>query len=187
MRLEECVDEPHAILLVAGYRDLEQARSDFTDLDARIKHRGVEVRAAALVARDADGQPVVTHAVNRHRRAAAGMGAGVGVLFGALIPPLLPAVVVGAASAALIASFAEHELKVELEREVGRALRTGSGVVMVIASPANQFHVSQTLRHALEVTVLPMDRATVHQLEQAAAAVLAGAPGEQTGPDSAQP
>lgn len=177
MRLEECTDEAHAVLLVAGYLDLDRARSDFTDLDQRIKRGGVEVRAAALVSCDEDGQPVVTHAINRHRRTAAGMGAGVGALFGVLFPPLLASVLIGAAAGALVASFAEHELRAELEHEVGRALRHGSGVVLVIASPDNQFHVSQALRHALEVTVLPMDRTTVHELETAAAQVL----GDQAG------
>ena len=41
----------------------------------RVKH-GLEVKAAALVTKDADGQPHVVEAHNKHGRVAAGMGAG---------------------------------------------------------------------------------------------------------------
>lgn len=88
------MDDDHELVLVAAYPDVERAASDFHELEKRIKH-GLELRAAALVTKDAEGQPHVLEAHNRHGRVALGMGAGLGILFGLFLPPVGLAVVVG--------------------------------------------------------------------------------------------
>ena len=91
------MDDDHELILIAAYRNLDSAKTDFRELEKRVKH-GLEVKAAALVTKDADGQPHVVEAHNKHGRVAAGMGAGLGLMFGLFVPPFGLAVLVGGAA-----------------------------------------------------------------------------------------
>ncbi len=99
--------DDHELIVIAAYDDLDAAKSDFEDVERGRKH-SLELRAAALVTKNADGQPEVLEAANKHGRLGAGMGAGLGLLFGLFAPPLGLAVLVGAAAGGVVASFAEH-------------------------------------------------------------------------------
>lgn len=158
------MDDTHELILVAAYRDLDSAETDFREIQKRLKH-GLEVRAAALVTKDAEGEPHVVEAQNRHGRVAAGLGAGVGVLFGLFIPPVGLAVVAGGAAGALVASFAEHELRTGLRHEVGEALEAGTGVVIALVYPNGRGPVQSTLNRAAEFKVVRLDRATINGLD----------------------
>ena len=46
------MDDDHELVLVAAYPDVDRAATDFHEVDKRIK-RGLELRAAALVTKDA--------------------------------------------------------------------------------------------------------------------------------------
>ncbi|WP_231737700.1 DUF1269 domain-containing protein [Mycobacterium sp. IS-1742] len=173
MRIDEITDGTHSVVLVAGYSEPEQAHEDFTELNRRIKSKGVEIRAAVLLTEGADGEAVVTHAVNHHGRVAAGWGAGLGALIGLFAPPILASVVVGAAAAAIVASFADHEVDTGLRHEIGHALAHGTAVILVLSSPDALFHVEQAVHHAGRLSVVPMDEVTINTLDQAAAEVSA--------------
>jgi hypothetical protein len=49
----------HALVLVAGYQDLEPARRDFDALAEQVRNKQVALRGAVLVAKDADGNATV--------------------------------------------------------------------------------------------------------------------------------
>lgn len=162
------MQDDHEQILVAAYGDLDRARSDFHELEKRIKH-GLELRAAVLVTKDADGHPQVVEATNRHGRIGAGIGAGLGFLLGVFIPPVPLGVLVGGAAGALVASFAEHELRIGLRHEIGEALEAGTGVVIAAVYANGRVPVELTLYRAVKTSAVRMDKSTVNSLEQAVA------------------
>ncbi|MGY4710253.1 DUF1269 domain-containing protein [Mycolicibacterium sp. CBM1] len=167
------MDDDHELVLIAAYRDLESARTDFGELEKRIKH-GLELRAAALVTKDAEGHPHVIEAQNRHGRVAAGLGAGMGILVGLFLPPVGLAVVVGGAAGALVGAFAEHELRTGLQHEIGAALEAGTGVVIALVYANGRGPVESTLVRAAEMRSLRLDRATISTLDDLVAEAIAG-------------
>jgi len=162
------MDDDHELILVASYPNLDDARTDFGELEKRIEH-GLELRAAALITKNDEGHPEVIEARNRHGRAGAGWGAGVGFLLGLFVPPMVLSVFVGAAAGAVVASFADHEVRVGLRREVGQALEVGTGVLVVLVYPNGRVPVESTLLHAAEIRSLRMDRTTIDSLDQTVA------------------
>jgi uncharacterized membrane protein len=168
------MDDDHELVLVAAYIDLDRARFDFHELGKRIKH-GLELRAAALVIKDADGQPQVVEAQNRHGRVATGIGAGLGLLVGLFIPPIGLSVLVGGAAAGLVAAIAEHELRSGLRHEIGDALEAGTGVVIAVVYPNGRMPVERTLSRAVKVAALRMDKSTINSIEKMVAEAMAGA------------
>ncbi|TDO18527.1 putative membrane protein [Mycobacterium sp. BK086] len=168
------MDDDHQLVVVAAYADLDEARTDFNELGARIKH-GMELRAAALVGKDDDGQAKVVEAQNRHGRTAIGVGAGLGLLLGLFLPPFGLSVLVGGASAGVIASIAEHELRTGLRREIGEALEAGTGVVIAVVYPNGRMPVEITLSHAASFRALRMDTSTINSIEEAVADAMAAA------------
>ncbi|HPY24620.1 MAG: hypothetical protein QG655_3364 [Actinomycetota bacterium] len=166
------MDDDHQLILVATYGDLDAAHTDFGELERRLKH-GMELRSAALVARDERGQAEVVEAANRHGRSGAMIGAGIGALFGLVFDPLLLALVVGGAGGAVAAAVAEHELRSGLRHEVGEALDNGTAVVLALTYPNGRSDVENTLYRANSVTALRMDRTTVKTLDDTVAAEVA--------------
>ncbi|MCW1958224.1 MAG: DUF1269 domain-containing protein [Mycobacterium sp.] len=157
-------DDDHELVLIAGYRDLESAETDFNEIERRTKH-GLEMRAAALVRKNADGHPEVVEAANRHGRTAVGVGAGVGALFGLFAPPLGLSMVVGAAAGGLLAAFSEHELRSHLQSEVGEALQTGTAVILSVVYPHGRVPMELTMENASGFRELRLSRSTVNQIE----------------------
>jgi len=168
------MDDDHELILIAAYGDLEAARVDFGGLERRLRH-GLELRAAALVAKNVDGHPEVVEAANRHGRMGAGMGAGIGLLFGLFAPPLGLAVLVGAAAGGLVAAFAEHELRSGLRHDIGEALEAGTAVIVSVVYPNGRASVTSTLYRADIIREMRMDRATVNSLEAAVAEAMVSA------------
>ena len=160
--------DDHELIVLAAYGDLEAARSDFEDVERARKH-SLELRAAALVTKNAEGKPEVLEASNKHGRLGAGMGAGIGLLFGLFAPPLSLSLLVGAAAGGLAASFAEHELRSGLHHEIGDALKSGTGVIIAVVYPNGREPLENTLTHATTYRELRMDRATINTLDSAVA------------------
>jgi uncharacterized membrane protein len=168
------MDDDHELVLVAAYTDLDRARSDFHELCTRIKH-GMELRATALVTKDADGHPEVVEAENRHGRIALGVGAGLGLLVGMLIPPIGLSVLVGGAAAGLVAAVAEHELRIGLRHEIGEALEAGTGVIVAVVYPNGRMPVEITLSGSGKIAALRLDKSTINSVEKAVAEAMANA------------
>jgi uncharacterized membrane protein len=157
-------DDDHELVLIAAYRDLETAETDFNEVERRTKH-GLEMRAAALVRRNADGHPEVVEAANRHGRTAVGVGAGLGAIFGLFAPPFGLSLLVGAAAGGLLAAFGEHELRTHLQHEVGEALETGTAVILAVVYPHGREPLELTLENASGFRELRLDKSTVNQIE----------------------
>ena len=156
--------DDHELIVIAAYGDLAAAKSDFEDVERGRKH-GLELRAAALVTKNADGHPEVLEASNKHGRLGAGMGAGLGLLLGLFAPPLGLAVLVGAAAGGLAASFAEHELRSGLRHEIGEALEAGTGVIVAVVYPNGRAPLENTLIHARSLSELRLDKSTINTLD----------------------
>ncbi len=159
-------DDDHELVLIAGYRDLESAETDFNEIERRTKH-GLEMRAAALVRKNADGHPEVVEAANRHGRTAVGVGAGLGAIFGLFAPPFGLSLLVGAAAGGLLAAFSEHELRTHLQHEVGEALETGTAVILSVVYPHGREPMELTLENASGFREMRLSKSTVNQIEGA--------------------
>ena len=165
------MDDDHQLVLIAAYPELEAAQTDFDEVERRLKH-GLEIRAAALVNKDATGRPHVLEATNHHGRFAVGVGAGLGVLLGLFAPPMALALVVGGAAAGGVAAFAEHELRAKLEHEVGEALEAGTAVILAVVYPNGREPMELTLENAGAFRELRLDRSTVNGIEASIAEVM---------------
>lgn len=158
--------DDHQLVLIAAYPSLETAQEDFAEVTRRQKH-GLEMRAAALVEKNANGEAEVVEATNHHGRLAVGVGAGVGALFALFAPPLGLALLVGAATGGAIASFAEHELRSRLQHEVGEALDAGTAVILSVVYPHGREPMELTLQSASAFKELRLDRSTINEIEGA--------------------
>lgn len=166
------MDDDHELVLIAAYRDLQTAQVDFDEVERRTKH-GLEIRAAALVRKNADGQSEVVEAANRHGRFAVGVGAGLGALMGLFAPPLGLALLVGGAAGGLAAAFGEHELRTHLQHEVGEALEAGTAVILSVVYPHGREPMELTLRGASDFRELRLDKSTINEIEDAITEVMA--------------
>lgn len=160
--------DDHELIVIAAYGDLAAAKSDFEDIERGRKH-GLELRAAALVTKNADGHPEVLEASNKHGRLGAGVGAGLGLLLGLFAPPLGLSMLVGAAAGGLVASFAEHELRTGLQHEIGEALEAGTGVIVAVVYPNGRAPLENTLINAGTFSELRLDRSTINSLDASVA------------------
>ena len=164
----------HDLLVIAAYRDLDEARTDFDELNRRAE-KGIEIRSAALVTKNAEGHPEVLEAANRHGGTGIAVGAGMGLLFGLLVAPLGISLLVGATAGGLVAAFAEHELRSGLRHEVAAALEDGTGVIVAWVYPGGYEAVLTAVEKAGTVKELPVDQQTVKSLDDAVAAAVAEA------------
>ncbi len=164
-------DDDHQLVLIAAYTDLETAHTDFDEVERRAEH-GLEMRAAALVTKNANGEPEVQEAANKHGRFAVGVGAGLGAVFGLFAPPLGLALVVGAATGGLLAAVAEHELRTGLQHEVGEALEAGTAVIIAALFPQGRKAMENTLLNASAFRELRLSKSTVNEIEASIAEMM---------------
>lgn len=165
------MDDDHQLVLIAAYPDLETAQIDFGEIDRRQKH-GLEVRAAALVKKNADGRPEVVEAANNHGKIAVGLGAGLGALFGLFAPPLGLALLVGAASAGVVAGVVEHELRTRLQHDVAELLEPGTAVILSVVFPHGREPMEHTLGNASAFRELRLDKSTMAGIEDEMVALM---------------
>lgn len=102
------MSEDNALVLVAGYQDLDSARHDFQTLVDAAKDKSIPLQGAVLIGKDAEGSPVLVDTGNRLGRRGAAWGAGVGLAIGLFSPALLASAALGAATGALAGTFAHH-------------------------------------------------------------------------------
>ena len=163
--------DDHELIVIAAYDDLDAAKSDFEDIERGRKH-GLELRAVAIVTKNADGQPEVLEASNKHGRLGAGLGAGMGLLLGLFAPPLGLSLLVGAAAGGVVASFAEHELRSGLRHEIGEALESGTGVIVAVVYRNGRAPLENTLTNANAFRELRLDKSTINTLDASVAEVM---------------
>ncbi len=159
--------ESAAIVVVAGYAELEVARGDFDTLTKRAKDGSVALRGAALVGKDADGKPVLLDTGNRLGRRGTAWGAGVGLVVGLFAPALLASAAIGAAAGAVAGTFADHRLTSGLTDKIGEALAAGTGVIIAVAPTEGRLALEQALTGSPMKSVVELAHSTVQGLEAA--------------------
>ncbi|WP_072691191.1 arylsulfatase [Rhodococcus marinonascens] len=157
------------LILVAGYRDLEVGRREFDALADQVKTKQIELRGAALVAKDSDDNATVIDTGDHLGRKGAGWGAGVGVVIGLFAPPLLAATAVGAGVGALAGKFADHRMKSGLEDKIGQALGAGTCVVIAVLPSDSRLPVERVLNESAMTSVVEIDKTSLKDLEAALA------------------
>lgn len=161
----DVMNEQDALIVVAAYDDVSTARRDFDTLGRQVKEERYEVREAVLVVKDEHDMPVVLEISRHHGKTGAGWGAGIGAVIGLFVPPLIASMAFGAAAGAMVAKFADHSLKSGLRREVGQALASGTGVVLVVCKPFSQPPVERALSGSRRKSVVPFADSTIARLE----------------------
>ena len=158
------MSEEHALVIVAGYQDLDSARRDFDTLTERTKDKQVSLRGAVLVGKDAEGNPVLVDTGNRLGRRGAAWGAGAGLAVGLFSPALLASAAVGAAAGALAGTFANHRIKSGLGDKIGQALAAGSGVVIAVVPAEGRLATEQALAGSPMKSVAELSSSTLRSL-----------------------
>ncbi|HUV17045.1 MAG TPA: DUF1269 domain-containing protein [Ilumatobacteraceae bacterium] len=124
-------DEMNLMLYVAAYNDAASAKQDFESLKAA-EGDDLEVEAAVVMSRDADGNVDVLEKGDGTVGAGAVMGGGVGLVVGLFAPPLLAATAIGAGIGALLGHFTKKHEEKELGVELDEYLPPNSSAVVVV-------------------------------------------------------
>ncbi|KZS67716.1 sulfatase-like hydrolase/transferase [Mycobacterium ostraviense] len=162
------MSEDSALVIVAGYQDIDSARHDFENLTGRANAKTLPLQGAVLVGKDDEGNPVLLDTGNRLGRRGAAWGAGVGLAVGLFSPALLAAGLVGgavgAATGALAGTFAHHRIKSGLADKIGQVLSAGSAVIIVVTPAAGRLPVEQTLAGSPMKSVAELSHSTLRSL-----------------------
>lgn len=162
------LSEENALVIVAGYQDLNAARDDFENLTGRANAKTLPLQGAVLVGKDSGGNAVLLDTGNRLGRRGAAWGAGAGLAVGLFSPTLLAAGLVGgalgAAAGGLAGTFAEHRIKSGLADKIGQALAAGSAVIIVVTPAPGRLPVEQTLAGSPMKSVAELRHSTLRSL-----------------------
>ena len=156
--------EDNALVIVAGYQDLDSARHDFDTLTGRADDKSVALQGAVLVGKDSDGNPVLVDTGNQLGRRGAKWGAGVGLAVGLFSPGLLATAAVGAAAGALAGTFANHRIKSGLADKIGQAMSAGSAMIIAVTPAQGRLPVGQALAGSPMKSVAELSRSTLRSL-----------------------
>jgi uncharacterized membrane protein len=119
------------MLYVASYSDAASAKQDFESLKA-LEGDDLEVDAAVVMSRGADGKVDVLEEGDGTVGAGAVLGGGVGLVVGLFAPPLLAATAIGAGIGAVLGHFTKKHEEKELGVELDEYLPPNSSAVVVI-------------------------------------------------------
>ncbi|VBA48358.1 Arylsulfatase [Mycobacterium attenuatum] len=158
------MSEDNVLVIVAGYQDIDSARSDFENLTGRANAKTVPLQGAVLVGKDDEGNPVLLDTGNRLGRRGAKWGAGVCLAVGLFSPALLAVGLLGAATGALAGTFAHHRIKSGLADKIGQALSAGSAVIIVVTPAPGRLPVEQTLAGSPMKSVAELSHSTLRSL-----------------------
>ena len=161
-------DELNLMLYVAGYADAASAKQDFESLKAA-EGAGLEVVAAVVMSRDADGKVDVLEKGDGTVGAGAVMGGGVGLVVGLFAPPLLAATAIGAGIGALLGHFTKKHEEKELGVELDEYLPLNSSAVVVVIDDTYLDGVQKALGKADKRINKAIDSDDYDQLQKALA------------------
>ncbi|BBX74642.1 arylsulfatase [Mycobacterium shinjukuense] len=161
------MSEDNALVIVAGYQDLDAARRDFDDLTRRASAKALPLQGAVLVGKDAEGNAVLLDTGNRLGRRGAAWGAGAGLAVGVFSPALLASAAFGAAAGALAGTFANYRIKSGLADKIGQALAAGSGVIIAVTPAHGRLAVGQTLAGSPMKSVAELSHSTLRSFAAA--------------------
>ncbi|RDH78157.1 DUF1269 domain-containing protein [Mycolicibacterium moriokaense] len=168
---EESSSDACELIVISCYGDLAYARKDFDELSKQVRKKRVQVRESVLLAKNADGTPIVLDTSSGHHgRTGAIVGASMGFLLGMLTIPALPvSVAVGAMTGAAVAKFADHTLKVGLRHDIAESLAAATGVVITVVRGIDELWARRALGGASRHISVPFPESTIASLELAVA------------------
>ena len=153
-------------LYVAAYSDAATAQQDFDALkDA--EGDDLEVVAAVVMSRDADGNVDVLEKGDGTVGAGAVMGGGVGLVVGLFAPPLLAATAIGAGIGALLGHFTKKHEEKELGVELDDYLPPNSSAVVVVIDDKYLDRVQKALGNSSKRINKAIDSDDYDKLEKA--------------------
>jgi arylsulfatase len=156
-------------VLVAGYRDIDTATTDFDALIAAVKTKSVRIEAAILVTHDTEGNVLVAQTGDHMGRKGAGWGGSVGFLVGLAAPPLLAATVLGAAAGGIAGKFAKKRVESGIHDKIGENLPPGTAAVIATYDDDQNLAVQQVLAGALARSVVQTEKSGVGALQESLA------------------
>ncbi|MGA7688275.1 MAG: DUF1269 domain-containing protein [Jiangellales bacterium] len=155
-------------LYVASYSDAAAAQADFDALKAA-EGADLQVMAALVMSRDADGQVDVLSEGDGITGGGAVLGGGVGLVVGLFAPPLLAATAVGAGIGALLGHLTKKHAEKELGVELEEYLPPSSSAVVVVVDDVYLDRVEASLTKAAKRISKAIDSGDYDRLEQALA------------------
>lgn len=160
--------EMNLMLYVAAYSDAASAKQDFDSLKAA-EGDDLEVEAAVVMSRDADGKVDVLEKGDGTVGAGAVMGGGVGLVVGLFAPPLLAATAIGAGIGAVLGHFTKKHEEKELGVELDEYLPPNSSAVVVIIDNKYLDRVEKALGKADKRVNKAIDSGDYDKLQKALA------------------
>ncbi len=156
-------------VLVAGYRDIETAQTDFDALVKEVASKSVKIDGAILVTHDEEGNVSVVDTGNHLGRKGAGWGGGVGVLVGLFAPPLLASVAVGAAAGAVVGKFTDHKLKSGIADKIGANLPPGKAGIIAMFTDDQRLPIERVLSGSPMKSIAQSEKGGLKQLQSSLA------------------
>jgi uncharacterized membrane protein len=157
-------------LVVAAFADPEAAGQALDALQEFERAGTIDVIAAKVASRDADGK-VDLREVGVHTT---GVGATAGVVVGGLIglifpPTLLGGAILGGATGGVIGKLKHRHDRSELKQQIEETLPPGTSGVVAIVENTFLEQLDRTLAAAEKVSKQAMDATTVKDLEEESA------------------
>ena len=156
-------------VLVAGYKDIDEATRDFEALVELVKEKEVSIEGVILVTHDEDGNVAVQRTGDNLGRKGTGWGGGVGLAVGLFAPPLLASVAVGAVAGRVVARFAGNKVENELRDKIGENLPPGSAGIIAIFDDEQRLGVERALAGAMLRSVVQGDKKGIGALKESLA------------------
>jgi uncharacterized membrane protein len=153
-------------LYVAAYSEADAAEQDFQSLkDA--EGDDLDVVAAVVMSRDADGKVDVLEHGDETTAAGAVMGGGVGLVVGLFAPPLLAATAIGAGIGAVLGHFTKKHEEKELGVELDEYFPANSSAVVVVIDNKYLDRVSDALSNSSKRVNKAIDADDYDKLQKA--------------------
>jgi arylsulfatase len=152
-------------VLVAAYRDVDEATEDFDNLAGLVKDKKVQIEAAILITHAADGSVSVQQTADHRGRKGVEWGGGVGLLVGFAAPPLLATTAVSAAAGGLIGRFVDKRLETEMHDKIGENLPEGGAAIIAAFDEEYRLAVEQALPGSPPKSVVQTDKKGIQALK----------------------
>jgi len=158
--------DPNLILYVAAYADEAAAQQDY-DLVKSAEGSDLQVVAAVVVSRDADGEVDVVEHGGGQTGGGAVLGGGVGLVVGLFAPPLLAATAVGAGIGAVWGHLTKKHEEKKLGVELEEYLPPNSSAVVVVVDDVYLDRIGKALAKADKRISKAIDKDDYGQLQKA--------------------
>jgi arylsulfatase len=156
-------------LLVAGYRDVDEATKDFESLVALVRDKQISIEGVILVTHTEDGAVSVRQTGDHRGRTGVGWGGGVGLAVGLFAPPLLASVAVGALAGGVISKFVDHRVEQEIHEKIGENLPPGSAGIIAVFDDEQRLGIEQALTGAMIRSVVQGEKKGTAALKESLA------------------